>query len=806
MKNWLISLLMLSSFFVAFAQQGNLVGKVRWTGTSEAPLYAEVILKYTSFKAIVTADGDFEINKIPVGDYVLITYTPGVLSIQQEISISEGLNRLDLSIDSIPEELEEFHVIAEKGAGFGLMHMHAVQGMDIYAGKKNEVVLFEELDANLATNNSRQVYARVAGLNIWESDQAGLQLGVGGRGLSPNRTSNFNTRQNGYDIAADALGYPESYYTPPTEALEQIEVVRGAASLQYGTQFGGVLNFRLKKAPTNKKFSLESNQTLGSYGLFSSFNAVGGTIKNTSFYSFINYKRGDGWRPNSEFNAFTGYISISQKLGKRLHLKVEYTGMKYLAHQPGGLTDGMFEQDPSQSIRERNWFNVNWNLMAFVIDYKFNSKWRFEMRNFGLLGSRKALGILGYINRPDLGGNRDLLVDQYQNFGSEVRLIHTYSFLGNPSNLLIGGRYYQGQTNRKQGEGSSSSDADFEYNNPDNLEHSEYDFPSRNVAFFLENVFQVSPQLSVTPGVRAEYIQTQAEGYYKYRVNDLAGNSIADTNISDIKNNERSFLLGGIGIAYKFKNRNEIYGNVSQNYRAINFNDMRVNNPNLIVDPNLSDESGSSFDLGFRGGIKNKIIFDLSTFYIDYNNRIGSVYMRDENTYRIYRFRTNISDSRNYGIESYVETDLLTWGKKKYKNLTLKWFVNGTLQDARYVNSEEAAYSNKKVENVPNIILKSGLNLGYKKFKIGYQIAHNSMQYSDATNTEYVNTAVIGEIPSYWVMDLSGSYKIKKFKISAGINNLTNNSYYTRRAEGYPGPGIIPSEPISFYITIGVKF
>ena len=95
---------------------------------------------------------------------------------------------------------------------------------------------------NKSTNNPRQIYAKVAGLNIWENDGAGIQLAIGGRGLSPNRVSNFNTRQNGYDISADALGYPESYYTPPTEAVERIEIVRGAASLQYGTQFGGMIN------------------------------------------------------------------------------------------------------------------------------------------------------------------------------------------------------------------------------------------------------------------------------------------------------------------------------------------------------------------------------------------------------------------------------------------------------------------------------------------------------------------------------------------------------------------------------------
>ena len=123
--------------------------------------------------------------------------------------------------------------------------------------------------ANLASNNARQIYNQISGLNIYQNDDAGLQLHIGGRGLDPNRTSNFNTRQNSYDISADVLGYPESYYTPPAESLKEIQIIRGAASLQYGTQFGGLINFILKE-PTNKKFELITRNSIGSCLLYTS--------------------------------------------------------------------------------------------------------------------------------------------------------------------------------------------------------------------------------------------------------------------------------------------------------------------------------------------------------------------------------------------------------------------------------------------------------------------------------------------------------------------------------------------------------
>ena len=152
----------------------------------------------------------------------------------------------------------------------------------IYAGKKTAVIQLDKINADLSSNNTRQVFAKVPGISIWENDGSGIQAGIASRGLSPNRSWEFNVRQNGYDISSEVFGYPENYYTPPMEAMRKIEVIRGSASLQYGPQFGGVLNYQIKKGNPNKPISYEAQQTLGSYGLFNTYMAIGGTHKKFS--------------------------------------------------------------------------------------------------------------------------------------------------------------------------------------------------------------------------------------------------------------------------------------------------------------------------------------------------------------------------------------------------------------------------------------------------------------------------------------------------------------------------------------------
>lgn len=116
-----------------------------------------------------------------------------------------------------------------------------------------------------------------------------------------------------------------------------------------------------------------------------------------------------------------------------------------------------------------------------------------------------------------------------------------------------------------------------------------------------------------------------------------------------------------------------------------------------------------------------------------------------------------------------------------------------------------------EVEFIPKLNLKTGLELGYKNFKSSLQYTFVSTQFTDIQNSP-ANLdrsslhAINGEIPAYEIIDLSLEYTHKKWKFETGINNLLNESYFTRRATGYPGPGIIPSNPRNFYGVIQYQF
>ena len=752
--------------------------------------------------------GSFEFQNLPEGELQLEVRFPGKLRYRETIPAEGPGSPLVIWLDDESQALPSVTIQASNEANFGIGRLRAVEGMAIYEGKKSEVVLVRELSANLAANNPRQLYARVAGLNIWESDGAGLQLGIGGRGLSPNRTANFNTRQNGYDISADALGYPESYYSPPAEALDRIQLVRGAASLQYGTQFGGMLNFVFKKPTPDKKISLNSRQTLGSFGFRGSYNELSGTLAGGkfSYFGYYQYKAGDGWRPNSRFELHQGYTALRWQTTDLLELGLEATRMQYLAQQAGGLTDVWFEQDARRSYRERNWFRVDWNLLALTADYRISDYTRLNVRTFGLLASRQSLGVLSPINVTDFGQERDLIDGRFKNIGNETRLLHRYRLAGWEHSVVLGARIYRGLSTARQGLGNAGTGPDFYYLHPENLENSDYAFPNTNYALFAEHIFYLGEKWSLTPGIRYENIHTRAEGYFNQRVYDAAGNLVAETRLEERQSRRRNFVLLGLGASWKPSPAYEFYANISQNYRAINFSDLRIDNPNNRVDPNITDEQGYTADIGWRTRSGRLFYADLTAFYIAYKNRIGQVLRSGEPPlYNDYRLRTNISDARNLGLELFAEINLWPLLQASDSATKLSLFVNASAIDARYINTEERSILNRQVELVPPVTLRTGLSFRRSAFRASFIWAYTGEHFTDATNARRTASAVNGIIPAYTVADLSLGWQWRFLRIEASCNNLFDARYFTRRAEAYPGPGIIPADGRSVFLTLGVE-
>jgi len=697
--------------------------------------------------------------------------------------------------------------------------MSETKGNIIFSGKKNEVIKLNAIHANLTTNNAREVFSRIPGVTVWENDGSGIQINVGVRGLSPNRSWELNTRQNGYDISSDVFGYPEAYYNPPLEAVETLELVRGGASLQFGPQFGGMLNYVLKRE-AKKKFTFESQNTTGSYNLMSAYNAIGGKVGKFSYYAYNHSRSADGWRENSSYKIRNSHLFLEYAFTEKTKLSVEYTNMDYQMQQAGGLTDAQFKTNPKQSSRNRNWFGTPWNLFALNFDTKINDKFSSNTKLFGLIGERNSVGFTATPNNSDTidpvtnqYANRRVDRDFYENFGIENRNLLRYNLGKTENNLAFGMRLYQANTNRKQN-GLGTTESEFNVNIDGNYPR-DLDFFTENVALFIENQFKVTENFSITPGIRYEYISSNGRG----RFGIISGNDVP----FEEKKISRSKTLFGLGLEYKLGTTN-IYANITQAYRPVLFSDITPPAVTDQIDPNLKDASGFNADLGYRGTFKNYLNFDFSLFYLSYNNRIGGVrqFVNNDPAEGTFLYRTNLGETVNKGFEGFVNLNVTRFFEVENRFGNIDLFATVSFIDSRYTDFKiystsgttpniiitENNLKGNRVENAPRYIHNFGIGWNKNNFSATLQYKMSGKIFTDANNTVTPSeNGVTGLLDQYNVLDLSAEYKfLKNYNLRGGINNLTDEMYATRRAGGYPGPGILPGEGRTFFISIGVKF
>ena len=133
----------------------------------------------------------------------------------------------------------------------------------------------------------------------------------------------------------------------------------------------------------------------------------------------------------------------------------------------------------------------------------------------------------------------------------------------------------------------------------------------------------------------------------------------------------------------------------------------------------------------------------------------------------------------------------------RYNNLKVVTVVNNALQ--------ESNYKDKKVEYAPENIFRAGIAYSIKNFSASIQQSYTDEVFADANNTvAATSNGQNGLIPSYKLYDVTAGYQTQKgWSIKAGVNNLSDERYFTRRAGGYPGPGILPGDGRTFFLTVG---
>jgi Fe(3+) dicitrate transport protein len=712
---------------------------------------------------------------------------------QQTISGIDSINKIK-ALDSI--------VLYSYLNQYIIKQLPAEQGTFIFSGKKTEVISLANIPVDVANKTGRQVFAKIPGIFVYDMDGSGNQVNIAARGLDPHRGWEFNLRKDGILTNSDMYGYPASHYSMPFESIERIELVRGTGSLQYGAQFGGMLNYISKQGDTTRPVSFESINTVGSFNLVSSYNAIGGKTGKFKYYAYLQKKSKDGYRQNEHTNSEAEGVSVTYQPNQHFSVRAEWARSKYLYRLPGALTDSMFNADPTQATRSRNYFSPDIHIPSVTISWQVAAQTHLQLISSAVLGKRnsvmfdKPTNIKDTINAATLQyNNRQVDIDRFNSYTTELRLLQLYTLGKQTSSLAAGIQYMNNDLHRTQlGKGTTGGDYDLSLVVPG--WGRDVHLKTTNIAVFAENKLQLLHNLTLNFGARIETGQTDMSGTITYYPENQIPVTI-----------QHQFPLLGANFSYKNSGTTEFYGGWSQSYHPMLFKDLIPGSLYEKVDPAIKDARGYNAEFGFRGKWEF-LRWDINGFMLGYNNRFGTLAQTD-NAGTFYTYRTNIGNSITKGAEIFIQGD---WSMGQQINLSL--FTSTSFMHARYTDAVvKAGNSNinirgNKVESAPGLITRNGVTIRYKKLNYAILYSYTGETFADALNTlePPKNTGAVGLVPAYGILDMNASYRFSRvLTFRVNINNLANKQYFTKRPMFYPGPGIWSSDGRNGSVTIAVS-
>lgn len=690
--------------------------------------------------------------------------------------------------------------VSEQKYKFNALSLPNTKGTYLYSGKKTEVINVLGLDANIAEKTPRQIFAKVPGVFVYDMDGSGNQVNISTRGLDPHRGWEFNIRKDGVITNTDIYGYPASHYSMPMEAIQNIEIIRGTGSLQYGAQFGGMLNYVSKTGDSTKKITLESTNSIGSFGLLSTYNAIGGQIGKVNYYAYYSKRVSDGFRDNSKSDYEAMSAVIQYQISKKFEAKLDFSKSKYVFQLAGPVNDSMFYTNPKMATRARNFYSPDIYVPSISLNYKLSERTKMSFVSSAIFGSRnsvmfdKTADVVDRIDSKTLQyTNRQVDIDNYQSFTNELRMLHFYN-IGQVKSILVGGVQYMNNDlhRRQQGKGTTASDYDLSI---EGTWGRDLHLKTQNLAVFFENHLTFGKNLSMNPGFRIESGESIMSGTISYYDSSQFPDVI-----------EHKFPLLGISGEYKLGLNQKLYSGFSQAYRPVIFKDIIPGSVFEKSDDNLKDAFGYNFEAGYRAEFENLKV-EFTYFQLLYKNRLGTLAQTDENgNFQI--FRTNIGTSFTKGLESFVEY----YGKFN-PQLNFSIFTSTALMDAKYLRAsarlgeKNIDITGNDVESTPKVISRNGLTIRYKKVSLTSLYSFTAKCFADALNTEKATSnGSIGIVPAYGIMDFNATVRISKMiLLKANLNNALNKMYFTKRPQFYPGPGIWASDGRGFSVSVSTK-
>jgi len=673
--------------------------------------------------------------------------------------------------------------------------------------------------------NNHEALRSVPGIVTVADDGLGHHAGIGIRGSNFRRSRKVLVMEDGASINFSTYLDPSTHYTPPTDRVESIEVIRGTVVAYGPLNNHGVVNFRnlspfgadetvIKGAIS---FTDDSDKEIGNYRHVHTRQSLGnvGVVASYSGSEAPGAWEIERLRYNDFYGAL-GFKGTQQDLtisGSYNRQRDDYDEDNFVGTASDFFRNG--HDKPSVLFDEEglqfNSYNAEHLNLQVAHNLYIDDNTTLSTRVYGHNHDRRR-----YSSRNDGPGEPDGYMRgrerEYEVFGAESRIefANVPIAAGIRQDIQAGVRYeHHKMTNCTSfgavGEildGSNAGDcrATYEtdlidpYFSEEEGDGSIDKFEADSFAAFIQSAIHLTPSLTVTPGVRFETYDVSA------------WNAFPDGGPKSTS--EHDHVLPMIGFAWDALNRTTVYGGYHRGFA-----------PHIVreVDPGafpLGEEVGDNFQIGVRSTAVRGFTFDVAYFHslIDeyqlkesYSDDVGDgVYGQ-------------LDDVEINGVElaARVESAPFTGGPWNFFGEAAYTYTNGKIKrgtDAIFENFPEEDVSGNKLPFTVEHFANLTLGVAYRQlwdasFTWTYRgdfftNTQNNVPLTcidDSGNVDIGCTGALddpdemvgGKVDEVWLLSARANYNLSdQLSLFVAGTNLTDELYIADLSDGAkPGLG-----------------
>jgi Fe(3+) dicitrate transport protein len=628
---------------------------------------------------------------------------------------------------------------------------------------------------------------KAPGVHVRDEDGFALRPNIGIRGLNPTRSTKVLLLEDGLPLAYAPYGDNASYYHPPVERFERIEILKGSEQIRFGPQtIGGVVNYITPDPP--REFAASLNLAGGTREYFNGSARLGGR----GMLLDVTRKQGDGARDNestglTDFNfkavhEFDARHAVTLRASYYLEdSDVGYTGITDAELRNFGWRYNPFDNDEfdaerwGASLTHAFAISDAATLTTSAYGTHFSRDW---WRQASTTTDSQCLGSL-----PDFSSDRNngIAVDpdaclstqgrlrDYYTWGVEPRLAIEHALFGVPAQFQTGFRAHFETQDRRQKNGTTPFARDGLL-----TEDNERDVTAWSV--FMQNRF-LFDRFTLTPGLRVEYVDAE-------RHNDLVGGS-GDTDLAE--------LIPALGATFDAGHDTTLFADVYRGFAPPRTEDL-INNPSgpgAATYTDVDAELSWIVEAGLRSTPRSGVNLEATWFRNDFDNQIavgsiagGSIPLAEgESLYEGLELagRLDSDELADTGWNAYAGVSW-TWLWTAEQTEAFRQVADGVIVDGSAAGNRLPYAPEHLFTGTIGFTAGSGWDLRLEAVRV-------DAQYSDFSNT--VNAPVNGDglhgrIKPYLVFNLAATYPVpqRPLTVFLAVKNLGDSDYIVDRTRG----------------------